>query len=319
MKLVVQIPCHNEEATIAQTIKEIPRRIPGMEKVEVIVIDDGSEDHTVELAKQAGADQVVQIGKNTGLANAFRTGLEAALKSGADLIVNTDGDNQYPGREIPRLIEPILNSGAEMVIGERRLKEIQGYSAIKLLLQRLGSWFVGLLAGVKVRDAASGFRAFTRETALKLNVLGKFSYSVETLIEAGRNRMKIAWVSVSVNPQPGRKSRLYQSLGQYLTRSLEAMVRTYSRYEPLRIFLAIGSVIFLGGFGIGAWFLYYFFTIGGKGHIQILIFGAVLLIIGFQVMLIGLIADLIAGNRKMLEELIYRIRKLEAGEKDHTQ
>ncbi len=319
MKLVVQIPCHNEQDSITQTIQEIPRRIPGIDRVEVIVIDDGSEDRTAEFAGKAGADQIIQTGKKTGLANSFRIGMEAGLKRGADIIVNTDGDHQYPGSEIPRLIEPILKSQAGMVVGERRLKEIPGYSSFKLFLQKIGSAFVGILAGVEVRDAASGFRAFSREAGLKLNVLGKFSYTMETLIEAGRNQIKTAWVSVPVNPQPGRTSRLYRNSGQYLTRSLEAMLRTFSRYEPLRIFLAIGSVIFLGGFGIGIWFLYYFFTVGGKGHIQILILAAALLTIGFQTMLIGLLADLIAGNRKMLEELVYRVRKLEAGEQDQSQ
>ncbi len=319
MKLVVQIPCHNEAATIAQTIKEIPRAIPGIDRVEVIVIDDGSSDQTAEIAKTAGADQVVRIAQKSGLANSFRTGMNAALTRGADIIVNTDGDNQYPGAEIPLLLEPILNASAEMVVGERRLKEIQGYSGLKLLIQRLGSWFTGVLAGVEVRDAASGFRALTREAGLRLNVLGKFSYTLETLIEAGRNRMRIAWVPVRVNPQPGRQSRLYGSVGEYLTRSVETMARTYSRYEPLRIFLAIGSAVFLSGFGIGVWFLYYFFSDGGKGHVQILILAAVLLIIGFQTMLIGLLADLIAGNRKMLEELVFRLRKLETGGKEQGQ
>ena len=319
MKLVVQIPAYNEEQTIAQTIREIPRQIPGIDSVEVIVIDDGSTDKTAEMAKLAGADQIIQTKTRTGLANAFRLGIETALKRGADLIVQTDADNQYPGSEIPRLIEPILNSKAEIVIGERRLKEIPDYPVFKLMLQRLGSWLVGILADEKITDAVSGFRAFSRESALKLNVLSDFSYTIETLIEAGRNQIPIAWVAVSVNVQPGRKSRLYQTLWQYLTRSVEAMVRTFSRYEPLKIFLTIGSIVFSGGLGIGIWFLYYFFTAGGKGHIQILILSAVLLIIGFQIMLIALVADLIAGNRKMLEEALYRIRKLEFREKDSGQ
>jgi len=315
MKLVVQIPCHNEEAVIAETIREIPRQIPGVDQVEVIVIDDGSTDQSANLAQAAGADRVIRSETQMGLAHCFRTGIETALGLGADLIVNTDGDHQYPGSEIPRLLEPILKARAELSVGERRLSEMPAYPRFKLFLQRLGSWFVGKLAGVEVRDAASGFRAFSREAALKLSVLGKFSYTIETLIEAGRNQMPIAWVPVRVNPQPGRRSRLYQSLGQYLTRSVETMIRTFARYEPLRIFLAIGSAVFLGGLGIGIWFLYYFFTGGGKGHVQILILAAVLLIIGFQTMLIGLLADLIASNRKMLEELIYRLRKLEAGTK----
>jgi glycosyltransferase involved in cell wall biosynthesis len=314
MKLVVQIPCHNEAATISQTIREIPRSIPGIDHVAVLVIDDASRDQTAEIAKQAGADKIVSLEKKMGLAAVFRTGLDAALKMGADIIINTDGDNQYPGREIESLVRPVLNREAEMAVGQRKLSELAGYSSVKLFLQRLGSWFTGLLAGQEVRDAASGFRAMSREAALKLNVFGEFSYTLETLIEAGRNRMRLAWVPVAVNPQPGRQSRLYRNVGQYLARSMEAMVRTYSRYEPLRVFAAIGGAVFAGGFGIGIWFLYYFFSAGGKGHVQILILGAVLMIIGFQVFLIGLVADLISGNRKLLEELIYRMRKLDAGD-----
>jgi len=311
MKLVVQIPCHNEEETISKTIKEIPRQLKGIEQVSVLVIDDASEDQTAAIAEQAGADRVVRLKEKVGLAAAFAAGLDSALQMAADIIVNTDGDNQYPGEEIGRLIEPILKGEAELVVGERRLAELEGYPRLRLLFQKLGSWFVGLLSGQKVRDAASGFRGLTRDAALRLSVLGRFSYTLETLIEAGRKGMRVAWVPVRVNPQPGRESRLYKNLGQYLARSLEAMARTYSRYEPLRVFLAIGGLIFICGFGIGVWFLYYFFTAGGKGHVQILIFAAVLIIIGFQTILIGLLADLISGNRKLLEELIYRMRKLD--------
>jgi len=312
MRLVVQIPCHNEAATIGRTIREIPRQIQGIDQVQVLVIDDGSEDKTAEAAQQAGADKVVLLGEKMGLAAAFRAGLDHALRMGADVIVNTDGDNQYPGAEIPALIRPVVEGRAEMAIAERKLSEIDGYPRFKLILQKLGSWFTGVLAGQKTPDAASGFRAWSREAALRMDVYGDFSYTVETLIESGRNRMRLAWVPVRVNPQPGRKSRLYRNLIQYLARSVEAMTRTYSRYEPLRVFLAIGGTVFAGGFGIGVWFLYYFLTAGGKGHVQVLILGAALMIIGFQVALIGLVADLIAGNRKLLEELIYRVRKMEA-------
>ncbi len=308
---MVQIPCFNEEQTIAQTIKSIPRSIPGVDKVEILVVDDGSSDKSIEKAKSAGADHILALGKRQGLARAFLKGLEKALELGADIIVNIDADNQYPGEEIPRLIEPILNQSADIVVGERKLKELPNYSSIRLFLQKLGSWFLGILAGEKIKDGASGFRALSRESALRLCVLSDFTYTLETLIEAGRQKLRIAWVEVRVNPQPGRKSRLYSSVPQYLFRSIEAMIRTYSRYEPLKVFSLIGSLIFLGGFGIGVWFLYYYFTAGGKGHIQILLLGAILMIIGFQVILIGLVSDLIAGNRKLLEELIYRLRKIE--------
>jgi len=311
MKLVVQIPCYNEAETIAETIKQVPRKISGIDEVLVLVIDDASEDGTGEIAKKSGADLVVRLKERSGLARAFMVGMEKALKMGAEVLVNTDGDNQYPGEEIPRLIEPIIKGEAEVVVGERRLRELKGYSWFRFFLQRLGSWFVEVLSGVEVKDAASGFRAFSREAGLRLSVLGEFSYTIESLIEAGRNGWRIGWVPVRVNPQPGRRSRLYRNLGEYLIRSVETMIRTYSRYEPLRVFLTIGIIIFLCGFGIGVWFLYYYFTVGGRGHIQILILSAVLMIIGFQTGLIGLLADLIAGNRKLLEELIYRIRRLE--------
>jgi len=311
MKLVVQIPCYNEAETIEETIKQVPRKIPGIDEILVLVIDDASEDGTGEIAKKSDADLVVRLKERSGLARAFMVGMEKALEMGADIVVNTDGDNQYPGGQIPRLIEPIIKGEAEIVVGERRLRELEGYSWFRLFLQRLGSWFVGLLSGIEVKDAPSGFRAFSREAGLRLSVLGEFSYTIESLIEAGRNRLRIGWVPVQVNPQPGRKSRLYRNLGEYLIRSVETMIRTYSRYEPLRVFLLIGLIIFLCGFGIGVWFLYYYFTAGGKGHIQILILSALLMIIGFQTGLIGLLADLIAGNRKLLEELIYRVRKEE--------
>jgi hypothetical protein len=205
----------------------------------------------------------------------------------------------------------VLKGEADLAVAARRLAELPGYPAFKLFLQRLGSVFVGLLAGIEVKDAPSGFRALSRETALRLNIYGRYTYTIESLIEAGRSGRRIRWVDMPVNAQPGRKSRLYSNLGQYLARSVEAMVRTYSRYEPLRIFLSIGGLLFAGGFGIGAWFLYYFFSVGGKGHVQILILAALLMTIGFQVLLIGLVADLISGNRKLLEELLYRMRKSE--------
>ena len=316
MKLVVQIPCYNEEATIGETIAQIPRQISGIERVEVLVIDDGSTDQSVQRAKEAGADHIIRLKPRKGLAQAFMAGIEKALELGADIIVNTDADNQYPGDEIPRLIEPVLKGEAQLVVGKRQFELIPGYSRFRRALQRLGSWFLSILAGVEILDGASGFRAMTRELALRFSVLGEFSYTLETLIEAGRQKIPISWVPVRINPQPGRKSRLYKSLFQYLFRSGEAMLRTYSRYEPLRVFTFIGGLLFLGGFGIGVWFLYYFFTAGGKGHIQILLLATILMIIGFQVILIGLVSDLISGNRRLLEELIYRLRKIEFSKKE---
>jgi len=315
VKLIVQIPAWNEEENIAQTIASIPRQIDGVDRVEVLVVDDGSTDRTAEKAGQAGADHVVRLTSHRGLAKAFQAGLDACLRLGADIIVNTDADHQYPGDEIPRLIQPLLSGEAEMVVGDRGIAADQEYPVIKKGLQRLGTRVVRWLSDTEVKDATSGFRALTREAALSLQVISDFTYTLETIIAAGQKDMAISSVPVRTNP-PMRESRLFESMPQYLRRSMETMIRIYSRFQPLRVFGTIGALLFISGFGIGIWFLVYYLIAGGKGHVQLLILSAVLLIIGFQVMLIGLFADLIASNRKMIEEILTRLKRIEFSRKN---
>ena len=310
MKLIVQIPCLNEEKTIGRTIADIPRRIPRIDKVEVLVIDDGSTDRSREMARKAGADHLIGFTNRKGLARAFSAGIDAALKMGADIIVNTDADNQYRGEDIPRLIAPILEKKADIVVGDREVENIEHFSLIKKALQKIGSWVVRKLSGTKIPDAACGFRAYDREAAFSLNVVSNFSYTLETLIQAGKGDLAVAHVTIQTNPQT-RPSRLFTSTFEYLKRSVATLIRIYTMYEPLKVFSLIGGALILGGTALSLRFLYYFFTEGGRGHIQSLIFAAILLIVGFQVLVIGLLADTIAANRKLTESALRRVKKLE--------
>ncbi|MBM3135764.1 MAG: glycosyltransferase family 2 protein [Chloroflexi bacterium] len=319
MKLIVQIPCYNEAQTLPLVLRSIPQAIPGLTEVETLVIDDGSTDGTAEVATAAGATHVVRHVGNKGLAEAFRTGLDACLRLGADIIVNTDGDNQYPAAEIPRLIAPILAGEADMVIGDRQPATVAHFSPLKRLLQALGSWTVRLTSGTDVPDAPSGFRAYSREAALRLNVVSQYTYTVETVIQAGKKRLAIAYVPVTVN-QPLRPSRLMRSTWTYLKHSAATIVRVYAMYEPLKVFFYIGlGILAVGLAGVGR-FLYFYFTGGAAGHVQSLVLSAAFLIVGFQVILIGLLADLIAANRRLIEEVLYRLKKLELdGEQEQEE
>jgi glycosyltransferase involved in cell wall biosynthesis len=310
VKVIVQIPCYDEAQDLAQVIAGIPRRMPGVDRVEVLVVDDGSTDGTSDVAWRAGADHVVRHPANRGLAAAFRSGLDHALKLGADVIVNTDGDNQYPQDDIPRLIAPIIAGEADAVVGDRRPGEARHFSPAKRLLQRIGSGVVRAASGTDVRDAPSGFRAYSRETALRLNVLSGYSYTLETLIQVGTANLRV--VSIPVISRPAeRPSRLMRSLPHYLLHSGATILRAYATYRPLAVFFPIGLVlILLGGAGIGR-FMYYYFTEGGAGHVQSLILAGVLTMIGFFVLLIGLLADLISANRRLTEEALVRLRRLE--------
>lgn len=312
MKLIIQIPCFNEEDSLAATIHELPRSVKGFDKVEFLVVDDGSMDQTARVAESVDVDHVIRLPQHAGLAQAFVSGLEACLNLGADVIVNTDADNQYCSKDIPQLLEPILEGKAEISIGDRGVGTIAHFNWSKRVLQRLGSWVVQQAAGISVPDATSGFRAFTREAALRTTVMTRFSYTLETLIQAGTRQVPVAYVPVSTNPIK-RQSRLVKSIPHYIANSASTIVRAYTMYRPLRMFLTIGGLLISGGVILGIRFMY-FTTMGiGGGHVQSLILSAILTIVGFQICLIALLADLIGFNRHMLEETLYRIRKLELG------
>jgi glycosyltransferase involved in cell wall biosynthesis len=318
MRLIIQIPCFNEERTLAHTVADIPRTIPGIDRVEVLVIDDGSTDHTAEAAKTLGVDHVLRHKRNQGLARTFRTGIEACLQRGADIIVNTDADNQYVGADIPRLIAPILAGEADMVIGDRETAAIAHFSPMKKLLQRLGSGVVRKLSGIAVPDAVSGFRAFSREAAIRLNVVSTFSYTIETIIQAGKRDLTVVSVPIRTN-RTERPSRLFKSIPQFVQHSLITMVRTYAMYKPLRVFFYIGAVLTLTGLLPIIRFLFVYLQGGGAGHIQSLVLGGVLVLMGVLAWLIGLVADLMSFNRQLIELTLERVRRLELGEQARLQ
>jgi glycosyltransferase involved in cell wall biosynthesis len=311
MKLIVQIPAYNEEATIAQTLRDIPKKLDGVTAIETLVIDDGSSDLTADAARKAGATHIVQLRTHRGLSSAFTAGIDAAVRLGADIIVNTDADNQYNGADIARLVAPIVKGSTDVVIGDREVAKSEHMSPFKRLLQRLGSWTVGLASGVRVADVTSGFRAFSREAALQINVFNPFTYTLETIIQSGNRNLGIQSVTVRTNA-PTRPSRLYRGIGTYLRKSMATIFRIYTLYKPLKTFFAIGVVLMLAGVGIGLRFLWYFIEGDRGGHVQSLILSAVFLIVGFQTLLIGLIADLISVNRRLSEEVLIRVKRLES-------
>ncbi|RPI30144.1 MAG: glycosyltransferase family 2 protein [Chloroflexota bacterium] len=315
MKLIIQIPCYNEAEVLATTVRSLPRRIPGIDTIEYLVIDDGSSDRTAEVAGEAGVHYVVRLPCHRGLAAAFISGLEASVKFGADVIVNTDADNQYHADDIQRLLEPILAGRAQLVVGDRGVGKLAEFSPVKRALQRLGSWVIARASGVKTPDATSGFRALTAEAALRTMVLNEYSYTLETLIQAGAQHIPVEYVAVRTNPKT-RPSRLMRNIPDYLINSTATILRSYAMYRPLRVFSMLSGVMIALGAVIALRFIYYYIVdtlMAGlpTGHIQSLILAAVLLIVGFQVLLIGLVADLIGFNRKILEETLYRVRRLE--------
>jgi glycosyltransferase involved in cell wall biosynthesis len=317
LKLIVQIPAFNEQATIAEAIESIPRSVPGVDRVEVLVIDDGSLDATGEVARQAGADHVFRHTTNRGLAQAFLTGIDACVSLGADIIVNTDADNQYEAGDIPKLIEPILKGTADIVVGDRQTEQVPHFSPVKKRLQKLGSAVVGRLASAQIPDAVSGFRAISREAAMRVNIGSEFSYTIEMLIQAGHERLAIASVPVRTR-ETARKSRLFRSTPQFLFRSMLTMLRIYVTYKPLRTFVLMGLVLGIIGLLPIVRFLYFYVTGGGAGHVQSLVIGSIFILMGGMFFIFGLLAELIGFNRKILGRMLEKVRRLEQGA-DHQE
>tara|TARA_B100000686_G_scaffold353004_1_gene456877 strand:+ start:1298 stop:2260 length:963 start_codon:yes stop_codon:yes gene_type:complete len=312
MKLIIQIPCLNEEETLPVTLRDIPKKIEGIDSIEILVIDDGSHDRTVEVAYENGVHHVFSFTSNRGLAKAFMFGINQSLKLGADVIVNTDADNQYFGGDIPNLIKPILKKQADIVIGDRQVETIRHFSPLKIFLQKFGSWVVRQFSGTKIPDATSGFRAYTREAAMQLNVVSEFTYTLETIISSGKKNLAISHVPVKTNPKL-RDSRLFPNIRTYIQRSAVTMLKIYSMYKPLKVFSFVGGAAFLAGFGIGSRYLYFFIQGETAGHVQSLILSSILLIVGFQVFMMGIAAELISINRQLLEDIQLRVKKRDFG------
>jgi glycosyltransferase involved in cell wall biosynthesis len=310
LKLIIQIPCWDEEDQLPTTLADLPREVPGVDAVEWLVIDDGSTDRTVEVAREHGVDHIVRLTNNKGLAAAFQAGIDAALKLGADIVVNTDADNQYNAADIPKLIEPILKGDADMVVGARPIANIEHFSPVKKRLQRLGSAVVRRASQTSVEDTTSGFRAYNREAALQVNVVSKFTYTLETIIQAGKMTVAIDHVPIATNPQT-RESRLFPSMWAYVRRNGVAIFRIYAMYEPLRVFTAAAAVLGVGALVLWARFVISYVDGHGGGHVQSLILGAVLFIAAVQLAALGVVGDILAGNRVINQRILERVRRME--------
>jgi glycosyltransferase involved in cell wall biosynthesis len=310
MKLIIQIPCLNEEETLPVTVRDLPREVDGFDAVEWLVIDDGSTDRTVEVARELGVDHIVRLTNNKGLANGFQAGLDACLKLGADVIVNTDADNQYDGRDIPKLVAPIVAGDADMVVGDRQVMTIEHFSPAKKALQRLGSWVVRQASQTDVPDTTSGFRAYNREAALALQVVSKFTYTLETIIQAGKMTVAIDHVPVRTNEKL-RESRLFPSMWTYIRRNGISIFRIYSLYEPLKVFMTAALLVGLAAVIVWARFLYFYIEGSGAGHVQSLILGAVLFNAATVLVALGVIGDLLSGQRITLQRIFERVRRIE--------
>lgn len=317
MKLIIQIPCYNEAETLEIALNDLPKQIDGIDEIEYLIIDDGCKDNTVEVAKNWGVHHVVSFAQNKGLAKGFMAGLAECLRNGADIIVNTDADNQYCADDIPKLIQPILDHEADIVIGERPIDDTEHFSWIKKKLQHFGSWVVRKASNTDIPDAPSGFRAFSREAAMRINVINDYTYTLETIVQAGRNRIPITSVPVRTNPEL-RESRLFHSIWGYVKKSILTIVRALMMYKPLYCFTMIAIVPSLIGVLVWIRFLIFYFTGRGNGHTQSLILACTLLIIGFVTFVIGMLADVISANRKILEDVQYHLKKQEY-DKDSSQ
>jgi glycosyltransferase involved in cell wall biosynthesis len=310
VKLIIQIPCYNEEKILPITLSELPREVEGFDIVEWLIIDDGSTDKSVEVARIYGVDHIVKLTTHQGLARGFLAGLDASLKFGADVIVNTDADNQYNAKDIPKLVKPILDGKADIVVGVRPIEEVKHFSPTKKYLQKLGSWIVRAASKTDIPDAPSGFRAMSRDAAMQLNVFSEYTYTLETLIQAGQKNMAITFVPIRTN-ETFRPSRLIRNIPDYVMRSILTIIRIFMTYRPFRFFAIPGVISFCLGLLISLRFLYFYITSGGRGHIQSLILAAFLMGTGFFLCVIGLIADLVSVNRKLLEKLNWRLQKIE--------
>lgn len=312
MKLIIQIPCYNEAETLEVALNDLPKHIDGIDEIEYLIINDGSKDNTVEVARNWGVHYIVSFRNNKGLARGFMAGIDACLRNGADIIVNTDADNQYCGADIEKLVRPILEGKAGMVIGERPIDETEHFSPLKKKLQHLGSWVVRKASKTDIPDAPSGFRAYSRHTAMRLNVINEYTYTLETIVQAGRSKMAVMSVPIRTNAEL-RPSRLFSSMFGYIKKSMLTIGRALMMYKPLYCFSIIASIFGVVGVGIGIRFLVYYFTGAGSGHVQSLILASMLMIIAVLVGCIGLLADTIAANRKLLEEIQFELRKMDYG------
>ena len=310
MKLIIQITCFNEAETLEIALNDLPKKIEGIDEIEYLIINDGSKDETVKVAKRWGVHYVVSFKKNKGLAKGFMAGLDMCLQNGADIIVNTDADNQYCGEDIEKLVRPILDGKADIVIGERPIDTTEHFSPLKKKLQHLGSWVVRKASNTNIPDAPSGFRAYSREAALKINVVNNYTYTLETIVQAGQNKFAITSVPIRTNPEL-RESRLFHSMFGYVKKSMATIIRSFVMYKPFKFFLTLGAFIILFSLIFVIRFLFYFSIGDGTGHIQSLILSSMLLIIGFLTVITGLQADTIAANRKILEDIQYRVRKMD--------
>lgn len=310
MKLIIQIPCYNEEKTLPATLADLPKQIDGIETIETLIIDDGSTDNTVNVARDHGVNHIVSFKKNKGLAQAFMAGIQRAINEGADIIVNTDGDNQYCAADIPKLVEPILRGEAEIVIGARPIDEVKSFSSIKKLLQKIGSWVVRIASKTDIPDAPSGFRAFTRNAAMRLNVFNRYTYTLEMIIQAGRKDIAITSVPIRRNKDL-RPSRLFKSVATYVRRSMLTILRIFITYEPFKFFFTLGAISFSLGFLLGIRWLILFALGTTRTHVPSLILTAILILVGFLLGLLGILADIISVNRQILEEIQLQMRKRE--------
>lgn len=312
MKLIIQIPCYNEAETLEVALDDLPKHIDGIDEIEYLIINDGSKDNTVEVARNWGVHYIVSFRNNKGLARGFMAGIDACLRNGADIIVNTDADNQYCGADIEKLVRPILEGKAGMVIGERPIDDTEHFSPLKKKLQHLGSWVVRKASKTDIPDAPSGFRAYSRHTAMRLNVINEYTYTLETIVQAGRSKMAVISVPIRTNAEL-RPSRLFSSMFGYIKKSVLTIGRALMMYKPLYCFSIIAAIFGVSGIGLGIRFLIYYFTGAGAGHVQSLILASMLMIIAVLVGCIGLLADTIAANRKLLEEIQFELRRMDYG------